>query len=199
MYIIYFQFLFLNRVLLLLDGLDEVHSVGNLANICQPAGHPEKPGIPGKGALNTEVTPLQFTQCLLTGSLLQGNLFFLARIFPKTRKLIRTGPILLDDLILFYLNFSGCHIVVTSRPHTLSHLQSSRWFLSLPKRMVSLDIQGLSEEGVESFIHSYVDARQFSDNDSRLYAVTNHSGKNSFLILPLNDDKLKMFSKYFES
>ena len=69
----------------------------------------------------------------------------------------------------------GCHIVVTSRPHTLSHLQSSRWFLSLPKRMVSLDIQGLSEEGVQSFIHSYVDARQFSDNDSRLYAVTNHT------------------------
>ena len=59
--------------------------------------------------------------------------------------------------------------------------------------MVSLDIQGLSEEGVESFIHSYVDARQFSDNDSRLYAVTNHSGKNSFSILPLNDDKLKCF------
>ena len=44
--------------------------------------------------------------------------------------------------------------------------------------MVSLDIQGLSEEGVQSFIHSYVDARQFSDNDSRLYAVANHaSGK----------------------
>ena len=80
--------------------------------------------------------------------------------------------------------------MVTSRPHTLSHLQSSRWFLSLPKRMVSLDIQGLSEEGVESFIHSYVDARQFSDNDSRLYAVTNHSGKNSFLMLSLIDDKL---------
>ena len=77
--------------------------------------------------------------------------------------------------------------MVTSRPHTLSHLQSSRWFLSLPKRMVSLDIQGLSEEGVESFIHSYVDARQFSDNDSRLYAVTNHSGKNSFSILPKDD------------
>ena len=73
----------------------------------------------------------------------------------------------------------GCHIVVTSRPHTLSHLQSSRWFLSLPKRMVSLDIQGLSEEGVQSFIHSYVDARQFSDNDSRLYAVANQGlGKN---------------------
>ena len=88
LYLISFQFEFSNRVLLLLDGLDEVHSVGNLANICQPAGHPEKPGIPGKGALNTEVTPLQFTQCLLTGSLLQGNLFFLARIFPKTRKLL---------------------------------------------------------------------------------------------------------------
>ena len=53
--------------------------------------------------------------------------------------------------------------------------------------MVSLDIQGLSEEGVESFIHSYVDARQFSDNDSRLYAVTN--GKNKVLVF-LNRIKL---------
>ena len=110
----------IGRVLLLLDGLDEVHGVGNLASIKPPAGHPEKPGFPGKGALAAELSPLEFTQCLLTGSLLQG-----------------------------------CHIVVTSRPHTLSHLQSSRWFLSLPKRMVSLDIQGLSEEGVESFIHRY--------------------------------------------
>ena len=68
------------RVLILLDGLDEVHAVGNLSNICQPAGHPEKPGIPGKGALTTEVSPLQFTQCLLSGSLLPGkifNLFFI--------------------------------------------------------------------------------------------------------------------------
>ena len=49
--------------------------------------------------------------------------------------------------------------------------------------MVSLDIQGLSEEGVQSFIHSYVDARQFSDNDSRLYAVTNPvSGKIDLFI-----------------
>ena len=64
----------INRVLLLLDGLDEVHSVGNLANICQPAGHPDRPGLPGKGALATEVSPLEFTQCLLTGSLLQGIL-----------------------------------------------------------------------------------------------------------------------------
>ena len=61
------------RVLILLDGLDEVHAVGNLASIAQPAGHQEKPGIPGKGALTTEVSPLQFTQCLLTGSLLQGS------------------------------------------------------------------------------------------------------------------------------
>ena len=82
------------------------------------SGHPDRPGFPGKGALSAQLRPLEFTQCLLTGSLLQG-----------------------------------CHIVVTSRPHTLSHLQSSRWFLSLPKRMVSLDIQGLSEEGVEAFIH----------------------------------------------
>ena len=65
--------------------------------------------------------PLEFAQCLLTGSLLQG-----------------------------------CHVIVTSRPHTLSHLQSAKWFLSLPKRMVSLDIQGLSEEGVASFIHRYL-------------------------------------------
>ena len=50
----------------------------------------------------------------------------------------------------------GCHVIVTSRPHTLSHLQSAKWFLALPKRMVSLDIQGLSEEGVASFIHRYV-------------------------------------------
>ena len=93
---------------MLLDGLDEVHSVGNLANICQPAGHPEKPGIPGKGALNTEVTPLQFTQCLLTGSLLQGNLFFLARIFPQNPE----GPNLANSLLaflskLFRLSYSG--------------------------------------------------------------------------------------------
>ena len=61
-------------MLILLDGLDEVHAVGNLSNICQPAGHPEKPGIPGKGALTTEVSPLQFTQCLLSGSLLPGKI-----------------------------------------------------------------------------------------------------------------------------
>ena len=106
------------RLLLLLDGLDEVHGVGNLAQIRFPAGHPERLGQPGKGAADAVLSPLEFAQCLLTGALLQG-----------------------------------CHVIVTSRPHTLSHLQSSRWFLSLPKRMVSLDIQGLSEEGVQSFIH----------------------------------------------
>ena len=106
------------RLLLLLDGLDEVHGVGNLAQIRIPAGHPERLGQPGKGAADAVLSPLEFAQCLLTGALLQG-----------------------------------CHVIVTSRPHTLSHLQSSRWFLSLPKRMVSLDIQGLSEEGVQSFIH----------------------------------------------
>ena len=106
------------RMLLLLDGLDEVHGVGNLATIRQPAGHPDKLGQAGKGAANATLSPLEFAQCLLTGALLQG-----------------------------------CHVIVTSRPHTLSHLQSSKWFLSLPKRMVSLDIQGLSEEGIQSFIH----------------------------------------------
>lgn len=108
------------RVLLLLDGLDEVHGVGTLANIKMPAGHPEKPGVHGKHAATTMLKPLEFAQCLLTGSLLQG-----------------------------------CHVIVTSRPHTLSHLQSAKWFLCLPKRMVSLDIQGLSEEGVASFIHRF--------------------------------------------
>ena len=86
---------------MLLDGLDEVHSVGNLANICQPAGHPEKPGIPGKGAMNTEVTPLQFTQCLLTGSLLQGNLFLLTRIFPQNSEI--KGPNLTNSLLTFLI------------------------------------------------------------------------------------------------
>ncbi len=111
------------RVLLLLDGLDEVHGVGNLATIHPPAGHPDKLGLPGRGAADAALSPLEFAQCLLTGALLQG-----------------------------------CHVIVTSRPHTLSHLQSSRWFLSLPKRMVSLDIQGLSEEGVQSFIHRWAQA-----------------------------------------
>jgi hypothetical protein len=106
------------RVLLLLDGLDEVHGVGALATVKMPAGHPDRPGQPGKSAAMATLKPLEFAQCLLTGSLLQG-----------------------------------CHVIVTSRPHTLSHLQSAKWFLSLPKRMVSLDIQGLSDEGVSSFIH----------------------------------------------
>lgn len=103
------------RVLILLDGLDEVHGVGSLATLCNPAGHPERSN---RSAIDAVLSPLEFAQCLLTGALLQG-----------------------------------CHVIVTSRPHTLSHLQASRWFLSLPKRMVSLDIQGLSEEGVQSFIH----------------------------------------------
>lgn len=127
------------RVLLLLDGLDEVHGVGSLANIKMPAGHPDKPGLHGKNAATQQLKPLEFAQCLLTGSLLQG-----------------------------------CHVIVTSRPHTLSHLQSAKWFLCLPKRMVSLDIQGLSEEGVASFIHSYVDARLYVDHEnSHLYSVSN--------------------------
>ncbi len=65
------------------------------------------------------------------------------------------------NLLIYICTISGslllnCHVIVTSRPHTLSHLQSSKWFLSLPKRMVSLDIQGLSDEGIQSFIHRYV-------------------------------------------
>ena len=118
------------RVLVLLDGLDEVHGVGHLNN--GPPGSITNKNpiysmngiqngsqfVPSKSKLNAKLTPLEFTQWLLTGSVL-----------------------------------GGCHVIVTSRPHTLSHLQSSRWFLSLPKRLVSLDIQGLSDEGVQSFIH----------------------------------------------
>ena len=63
------------------------------------------------------------------------------------------SPLEFAQCLLTGALLQGCHVIVTSRPHTLSHLQSSRWFLSLPKRMVSLDIQGLSEEGVQSFIH----------------------------------------------
>ena len=47
----------------------------------------------------------------------------------------------------------GSHIIVTSRPHTLTYLQSSKWFNSLSKHSLALDIQGLSEEGVCAFIH----------------------------------------------
>lgn len=55
------------RVLVLLDGLDEVHGVGNLDSIRLPAGHPERPGLPGKGAITSVLQPLEFAQCLLTG------------------------------------------------------------------------------------------------------------------------------------
>lgn len=68
------------------------------------------------------------------------------------------SPLEFAQCLLTGALLQGCHVIVTSRPHTLSHLQSSRWFLSLPKRMVSLDIQGLSEEGVQSFIHRYTKA-----------------------------------------
>jgi hypothetical protein len=40
--------------------------------------------------------------------------------------------------------FSGAHVIVTSRPHTLTYLQSSKWFNTLAKKSMSLDIQGLS-------------------------------------------------------
>ena len=37
-------------------------------------GHPDKPGLHGKNAATQQLKPLEFAQCLLTGSLLQGNL-----------------------------------------------------------------------------------------------------------------------------
>ena len=36
-------------------------------------GHPDKPGLHGKNAATQQLKPLEFAQCLLTGSLLQGN------------------------------------------------------------------------------------------------------------------------------
>ncbi len=47
--------------------------MAGLANIKLPAGHPEKLGMPGKGASTAALAPLEFAQCLLTGSLLQGE------------------------------------------------------------------------------------------------------------------------------
>ena len=41
-------------------------------------GHPDKPGLHGKNAATQQLKPLEFAQCLLTGSLLQGNLFLRA-------------------------------------------------------------------------------------------------------------------------
>jgi len=57
----------------------------------------------------------------------------------------------------------GSHVIVTSRPHTLTYLQSSRWFINLQKSLISLDIQGLSEEGVCAFIHSFVENKISTD------------------------------------
>ncbi|CAB4065157.1 unnamed protein product [Lepeophtheirus salmonis] len=107
------------RVLLLLDGLDEVHGVANLNNI--PLGTIVHNGRNGTKEISSsrkhshyyydiKLTPLEFTQLLLTGSIL-GGCFEMVPILTQ-------------------------------------------------KRLVSLDIQGLSDEGVQSFIHSYVDARQ---------------------------------------
>lgn len=119
------------RVLFLLDGLDEVHGVGQLDNLKQRALQQKTAKY--WESQDASVTPLEFCQGILTGQIL-----------------------------------TGCHIIVTSRPHTLSHLHASKWFLSLPKRIVSLDIQGLSEEGIRSFIHSFMDSRQpmISNGDS---------------------------------
>ena len=36
-------------------------------------GHPDKPNVQGKNAATTVLKPLEFAQCLLTGSLLQGD------------------------------------------------------------------------------------------------------------------------------
>ncbi|QQP49606.1 Putative LOC101236297, partial [Caligus rogercresseyi] len=116
------------RVLLLLDGLDEVHGVAHLNNI--PLGTTVHNGRNGTKEISSnrkhshyyydvKLSPLEFTQLLLTGSIL-----------------------------------GGCHVIVT-------HLQASKWFLSLQKRLVSLDIQGLSDEGVQSFIHRYINSKKY--------------------------------------
>ena len=41
-------------------------------------------------------------------------------------------------------------------------LQASKWFNTLRKRSLALDIQGLSEEGVCAFIHSFVENKLVS-------------------------------------
>jgi len=76
------NFLFsLTKVLVLLDGLDEVHGVGNLDSIRLPAGHPERLGQPGKGAISTVLQPLEFAQCLLTGIAINLYLIQWEKIF----------------------------------------------------------------------------------------------------------------------
>ena len=40
--------------------------------------------------------------------------------------------------------------------------QASKWFNTLRKRSLALDIQGLSEEGVCAFIHSFVENKLVS-------------------------------------
>ncbi|XP_023321296.1 NACHT, LRR and PYD domains-containing protein 12 [Eurytemora carolleeae] len=73
-------------------------------------------------------------------------------------------PIELTQSILCGRLAPGAHVIVTSRPHTLTYLQSSRWFNTLNKKMLALDIQGLSEEGVCAFIHSFVENKISTDD-----------------------------------
>ena len=146
--------LFNYRVLLLLDGLDEVHGVGNLASISGPAANALTMAA-GATDANGDVKsgPRSTTSSSANASSSSSSSNSSSSSFTCAAADAVLSPLEFAQCLLTGSLLQGCHVIVTSRPHTLSHLQSSRWFLSLPKRMVSLDIQGLSEEGVQSFIH----------------------------------------------
>lgn len=88
----------------------------------------------------------------------------LSSLNPKYNKEDILTPLQLTQAILAGRLAPGAHVIVTSRPHTLTYLQASRWFTSLEKRSLALDIQGLSEEGVCSFIHSFIENKISPDN-----------------------------------
>jgi len=81
----------------------------------------------------------------------------LASLTPKYSPSEPLTPLELVQSLLSGRLAAGAHIIVTSRPHTLTYLQASKWFNTLRKRSLALDIQGLSEEGVCAFIHSFVE------------------------------------------
>lgn len=88
----------------------------------------------------------------------------LSNLNPKYNPDDILSPLELTQALLCGRLAPGSHIIVTSRPHTLTYLQSSKWFNTLNKRSLALDIQGLSEEGVCAFIHSFVENKISTDD-----------------------------------
>jgi len=88
----------------------------------------------------------------------------LSNLNPKYAPDDVLSPLELTQALLCGRLAPGSHIIVTSRPHTLTYLQSSKWFNSLSKHSLALDIQGLSEEGVCAFIHSFVENKISTDD-----------------------------------